>query len=106
MAKKNKEPREGTIAFTADRHKYYEKAVQCVESEIDMVDETYTTLRGAPVIAQRPTHDGMVALFGNLQVVTANALVTECAPVGTVFMPFHYHEAPANNLTNDALDPR
>ncbi len=46
MAKKNKEPREGTIAFTADRHKYYEKAVQCVESEIDMVDETYTTLRG------------------------------------------------------------
>ncbi len=37
--------------------------------------------------------------------VTATAAVTERAPAGTIFMPFHYHEAPANVLTNDALDP-
>lgn len=46
MPRKNKTPRPGTIAYTADRHEYYEKAVQCVESEIDMVDETYQSIRG------------------------------------------------------------
>ncbi|MHC4714878.1 MAG: molybdopterin dinucleotide binding domain-containing protein, partial [Planctomycetota bacterium] len=37
--------------------------------------------------------------------VTATAVVTERSPKGTIFMPFHYREAPANVLTNDALDP-
>jgi formate dehydrogenase alpha subunit len=37
--------------------------------------------------------------------VVARAVVTERSPVGTVFMPFHFHEAGANVLTNDALDP-
>ncbi|MHC4201802.1 MAG: molybdopterin oxidoreductase family protein, partial [Planctomycetota bacterium] len=37
--------------------------------------------------------------------VRTRALVT-CRPKkGVVFMPFHFHEAPANALTNDALDP-
>lgn len=45
-AKKNKTPVPGSIAYTADRYEYYEKAVQCVETEIDMVDHTYQTLRG------------------------------------------------------------
>ncbi len=35
-----------TIAQLADRHEYYEKAVQCVEAEIDIVDETYKSIRG------------------------------------------------------------
>ena len=46
MAKKDKTPWPGSIAYTADRHEYYEKAVQCVESEIDMVEETYEKVRG------------------------------------------------------------
>lgn len=33
-------------ADQADRHILYERAVQCVESEIDMVDETFLKLRG------------------------------------------------------------
>ena len=33
------------MAETADRHHYYQLAVQCVESEIDMVDKTYRELR-------------------------------------------------------------
>ena len=31
--------------------------------------------------------------------------ITEKSPLGVVFMPFHWHEAAANILTNDALDP-
>lgn len=34
-----------TIAATADRNDLYQRAVQCVESEIDFVDETFTKLR-------------------------------------------------------------
>jgi predicted molibdopterin-dependent oxidoreductase YjgC len=37
--------------------------------------------------------------------VVARAEVTDRCPPGTVFMPFHFHEAGANVLTNDALDP-
>ncbi|MCP5152358.1 MAG: class I SAM-dependent methyltransferase [Ectothiorhodospiraceae bacterium] len=34
------------MAERADRHHLYQEAVQCVEAEIDFVDETFTTLRG------------------------------------------------------------
>lgn len=37
--------------------------------------------------------------------VTTRACVTDRPAKGVVFMPFHFHEAPANVLTNDALDP-
>jgi len=37
--------------------------------------------------------------------VRARAVLLERSPLGGVFMPFHYREAPANLLTNDALDP-
>jgi len=30
---------------------------------------------------------------------------SERVAAGTVFIPFHFHESPANRLTNDALDP-
>jgi len=46
-------PRKKTIADTADRHEYYEKAVQCVESEIDMIDETFESLRGRKAMTLR-----------------------------------------------------
>ena len=35
-----------TQAALAERHLLYERAVQCVEAEIDMVDETFEKLRG------------------------------------------------------------
>lgn len=35
-----------SMAERADRHVLYEKSVQCVESEIDFVDETFRKLRG------------------------------------------------------------
>lgn len=42
-ARKAKQAR---MAATADRHRLYELSVQCVEAEIDFVDETYRALRG------------------------------------------------------------
>ena len=38
--------------------------------------------------------------------VVLRAWVTEKTTVGVVFIPFHFHEAAANLLTNDALDPQ
>jgi len=37
--------------------------------------------------------------------VRARTVATERSPRGTIFMPFHFREAAANVLTNDALDP-
>jgi formate dehydrogenase major subunit len=37
--------------------------------------------------------------------VVVQARLDEGTPVGAVFMPFAYHEAAANLLTNAALDP-
>jgi hypothetical protein len=45
MGKRNK--RSSTpLAETADRHQLYELSVQCAESEIDFVDDTFKKLRG------------------------------------------------------------
>ncbi|MFG0257689.1 MAG: methyltransferase domain-containing protein [Phycisphaerales bacterium JB043] len=35
-----------TMAELADRHDLYQQSVQCVESEIDFIDETYEAIRG------------------------------------------------------------
>ncbi|MHC8441081.1 MAG: methyltransferase domain-containing protein [Candidatus Eutrophobiaceae bacterium] len=47
--KKNQKPKSKpnprTMAELADRHVYYERAVQCVEAEIDFVDDTFQKLR-------------------------------------------------------------
>ena len=50
--------------------------------------------------------DGELArLTSRRGTVTAKTVVTERSRPGTVFMTFHYREAAANILTNDALDP-
>jgi formate dehydrogenase major subunit len=33
------------------------------------------------------------------------AFVTKKIPAGVIYVPFHFHEAPANRLTINALDP-
>ncbi len=43
---KKKSKQKPTMADRADRHKLYELSVQCAESEIDFVDDTYKDLRG------------------------------------------------------------
>lgn len=37
--------------------------------------------------------------------IEAPAFVTKRIPKGVIYIPFHYKEAPANRLTNPALDP-
>ncbi|OGK04926.1 MAG: hypothetical protein A2W80_04020 [Candidatus Riflebacteria bacterium GWC2_50_8] len=37
--------------------------------------------------------------------IVTNAFVTKKIPKGTAYVPFHFAEAPANVLTNNALDP-
>lgn len=37
--------------------------------------------------------------------IVLRCTVTEKTTVGVVFIPWHFHEAAANLLTNDALDP-
>jgi len=47
--RKNKKTRKSNglkMAETADRHALYQEAVQCVETEIDFVDQTFEDLRG------------------------------------------------------------
>lgn len=39
-------------------------------------------------------------------VITVKSLVTERSPTGMVFIPFHFSEAAANELTQDARDPK
>ncbi|MDZ7843839.1 MAG: formate dehydrogenase subunit alpha [Anaerolineales bacterium] len=38
--------------------------------------------------------------------ITVKTLITQRSPAGTVFIPFHFVEAAANELTLDARDPR
>jgi formate dehydrogenase major subunit/formate dehydrogenase alpha subunit len=38
--------------------------------------------------------------------ISIRARITPRVPEGTVFIPMHYHEAAANVITNDALDPQ
>ena len=45
-AGKNNRKQKPTLADKADRHQLYELSVQCAESEIDFIDDTYKTLRG------------------------------------------------------------
>ncbi len=37
--------------------------------------------------------------------IVTKAFITKRMPKGTAFVPFHFAEAPANILTNNALDP-
>ena len=41
------------MAEKADKHILYEKAVQCVEAEIDFIDQTYLDLRGHRAVSLR-----------------------------------------------------
>ena len=44
--RKERKRRNETMASQADIHTLYQEAVQCVEAEIDFVDETFTSMRG------------------------------------------------------------
>jgi len=52
MPSKNKKHK-NKMADLADRHVLYQKSVQCVEAEIDFIDETFEKLRGRKAVTLR-----------------------------------------------------
>ena len=46
-----------------------------------------------------------VRLISPRGTVEAKARITERSAPGEVFLPFHFHESPANRLTAASLDP-
>lgn len=60
-----------------------------------------------PIDAQRHaiSDEECVRVHSRRGAVTARARITRRSPPGTIFMTFHYAEAAANLLTNDAVDP-
>ena len=52
-SKKVQKKSHAPMAATADRHVCYQKSVQCVEAEIDFVDETFKELRGRNAVLLR-----------------------------------------------------
>jgi formate dehydrogenase alpha subunit len=55
--------------------------------------------------ALKLSHGDLAQVSSRRGTVTAKTVVTLRSRSGTVFMTFHYREAAANILTNDALDP-
>lgn len=51
------------------------------------------------------TNSEMVKVTTRRGTITTKAFITKRIPKGTAFVPFHFWEAPANILTNNALDP-
>jgi len=50
--------------------------------------------------------DGWMSVRTRRGEITTRVRVTERVAIGSVFVPFHFAEAAANRLTNDALDPK
>ncbi len=75
------------------------------EKLVREVSEAYMELN--PLDAERLglTDSAWVEVASRRGVVKLKAQVTGRVPEGVVFIPFHFAEAPANVLTNPALDP-
>ena len=51
-----------TYADVADRHRLYERAVQCPEAEVDFIDRNYRLLRGRSARTLREDFCGTAAV--------------------------------------------
>ncbi|HSL42069.1 MAG TPA: formate dehydrogenase subunit alpha [Anaerolineales bacterium] len=75
-----------------------------------VLDETYPEARveihPADAEIHGIRHGDPVRVTSRRGEVVLRATVTEKTSVGVVFIPFHFAEAAANLLTNDALDPQ
>jgi formate dehydrogenase major subunit len=73
---------------------------------LDAIEPSPTVLMNSADLEQvggKP--GGMVKVSSRRGSITLQVRVDEGTPAGTVFIPFCYHEAAANLLTNPALDP-
>jgi formate dehydrogenase alpha subunit len=70
-----------------------------------VMPEAYVEINPADAEALKVAAGEKVNVASRRGSITINALVTEKVPAGTVFIPFHFAEAAANMLTNNAIDP-
>jgi len=81
----------GTMTRHSQLNELYPEALV----EINRVDAAHAGVKSGDVV-QVSSRRGSVVLRAN---------VTEKANLGVVFIPWHFHEAAANLLTLDELDP-
>ena len=67
--------------------------------------EPYVEVNNSDAKAHGISEDDRVSVSTRRGTITLKARVTDRIIPGSIFIPFHYAEAPANRLTNAALDP-
>jgi formate dehydrogenase alpha subunit len=67
--------------------------------------EPFIEINPADAKKKKLSDEEMVKVTSRRGSISLKVRVTERVPVKVVFIPFHYREAAANILTNDALDP-
>ncbi len=67
--------------------------------------ENYLEVSPQDAVAKGIVDGQMIKVWTRRGEIKVKAKVTDRVPKGLVFLPFHYVEAPANNLTIAALDP-
>ncbi len=75
------------------------------ETLTDQVNEAYMEINPVDAEALGIEEEDMVRVSSRRGYIELKADVTPRIRVGTVFISFHYAEAAANRLTNNALDP-
>ncbi len=71
----------------------------------DQINEAYVEINDKDASEMGIINDEKVVVSSRRGTIELKAVVTDSIKEGVVFMPFHFAEAAANKLTNDALDP-
>ena len=71
----------------------------------DLAPECFVEISAEDATAYQIGQGDIVKIASRRGEIEAKVEVSEKAVEGTVFLPFHYAEAAANDLTNGALDP-
>jgi predicted molibdopterin-dependent oxidoreductase YjgC len=70
------------------------------------VNEGYIEISKEDADALHINDNEMVKVSTRRGEITIKAKISDRVFPGSVFIPFHFSEAPANKLTNDVLDPK
>ena len=68
--------------------------------------QAYVEINPLDALSMKISDQALVRLETRRGSLTVNARISKNTQSGTIFMPFCYHEAAANILTNPALDPK
>jgi len=70
----------------------------------DQINEAFAEISGADAARIGVRQGEMITVASRRGEITLRAKVTDAIIGGVVFIPFHFAEAPANVLTNNAVD--